>query len=191
MPNFQNAVIYKIYCNDTKIKNIYVGSTCNFKRRWNQHKTSCYYEKGPHYNSKLFRFIRDHGGIENWSIEKIMDFPCESDLELRKQETMIIKLLKATLNSSTPYLSKAAKQKYQKDKKLEQTIKSNLKIHGKKYVYNKEASRKYHQKNKIKIKIDKLYIEENRYDWEQSNIEVNDIKEFDRICSLIDNVLKK
>lgn len=190
MRDYQNAVIYRIYCNDIKIKEIYIGSTCDFKKRWNQHKTSCYYEKGPHYNSKLFRFIRDHGGIENWSIEKIMNFPCESNLELRKQETMLIKLLKASLNSSTPYLSKAAKQKYQKDKKLDQTIKSNLKIHGKKYVYNKEASRKYHQKMKIKVKIDKLYIETNRYDWEQSKIESDDIKEFNRMCNLIDNVLK-
>jgi hypothetical protein len=190
MPDYQNAVIYKIYCNDKKIKEIYIGSTCGFIKRWSQHKTSCYYEKGPHYNSKLFRFIRDHGGIENWSIIKIMDYPCESNLELRIQETMIIKLLKASLNSSTPYLSKAAKQKYNKDKKLDQTIKSNLKIHGKKYVYNKDVARKYHQKRKIKLKIDKLYIETNRYDWEQSKIESDDINEFNRLCNLVDNVLK-
>ena len=33
--------IYKIYCKDESIKDIYIGSTSNFKRRKRDHRSRC------------------------------------------------------------------------------------------------------------------------------------------------------
>ena len=39
--DFSNSVIYNIVCNDTKIKEIYVGSTANIIQREDMHKEAC------------------------------------------------------------------------------------------------------------------------------------------------------
>ena len=33
MPQYENAVVYKLCCDDPEMTDIYVGSTCNFKVR--------------------------------------------------------------------------------------------------------------------------------------------------------------
>ena len=38
MPKYENAVVYKLCCDDPEITDIYVGSTCNFKVRKHGHK---------------------------------------------------------------------------------------------------------------------------------------------------------
>ena len=43
--SYDNCCVYEIYCKDTNIDQIYVGSTCNLKRRLNEHKSRCNIEK--------------------------------------------------------------------------------------------------------------------------------------------------
>ena len=40
MERYQKGLIYKLCCKDLNIKDIYVGSTCNFARRKCQHKNA-------------------------------------------------------------------------------------------------------------------------------------------------------
>ena len=39
--DYSNSIIYKLCCRDVNVKEIYVGSTTNFRARKNQHKSCC------------------------------------------------------------------------------------------------------------------------------------------------------
>jgi predicted GIY-YIG superfamily endonuclease len=39
--DYSNTIIYKIFCKDPSIKEIYIGHTTNFVTRKSEHKTSC------------------------------------------------------------------------------------------------------------------------------------------------------
>lgn len=102
MPNYENGTIYKIVCDDQDVKETYVGSTVNFHARACQHIHNCRDATKKAYNRKLYKFIRENGGMQNWSIILIEKYPCENKLELELRETVIVNELKATLNSKVP-----------------------------------------------------------------------------------------
>ena len=85
--------------NDT---NLYIGSTINFNRRKQQHKKASTNKRGGTYYCILYRYIRKCGGWDNFTMEKILDYPCETKHEgLLKEKEYIIKH-EATLNSVMP-----------------------------------------------------------------------------------------
>jgi hypothetical protein len=99
-------VIYKIYCKDETITDCYVGSTDNFNRRCGQHIKhikNCNNENSKEYNYKVYKFIRQHGGIDNFIIEPIIE--CD---EFNRYEAEVHYFLKlnSTLNSLWPRRSK-------------------------------------------------------------------------------------
>jgi hypothetical protein len=105
--NYQNTIIYKIVCNDLNIKDCYVGSTTNFIKRKCGHKTSCNNPNDKSY--KLFyvyKFIRNNGGWDNFSMIEIEKYPCNDSNEAHKRERYQMELLGATLNSQNAYRSK-------------------------------------------------------------------------------------
>ena len=81
MPDYSNTCIYKICCLDPAIGNIYVGSTCNFKRRESEHKKQCNNEQHQHYNVHLYKFIREHGGWHNWRMIEVEKIKCTNKKE--------------------------------------------------------------------------------------------------------------
>lgn len=85
--------------NDT---NLYIGSTVNFNRRKQQHKKAVTNKRGGTYYCILYRYIRKCGGWDNFIMEKVLDYPCETKHEgLLKEKEYIIKH-EATLNSVMP-----------------------------------------------------------------------------------------
>ena len=76
---------YKITCNDMNVTECYVGSTSNFANRKIKHKSRCVNPKAIDLNIKLYRFIRDHGGWENWSMVVIDIVPCDAKNDTRKK----------------------------------------------------------------------------------------------------------
>tara|TARA_R110000787_G_scaffold12713_4_gene40859 strand:- start:562 stop:1005 length:444 start_codon:yes stop_codon:yes gene_type:complete len=87
--------IYKIYCKNSEIKEIYIGSSKKFKARKYKHKSDCNNENGISYNYKLYKFIRTNGGYENFDFEILL----ETDEDgIKKIEQEYIKELKPTLN---------------------------------------------------------------------------------------------
>ena len=92
MSNFQDGKIYKVI--NTVNSEIYVGSTTiDLDKRMIKHK--CDAKQRPHL-SKFYTFMNETG-IDNFEIELIEDYPCETQEELRKREGKIIKAM-ATLN---------------------------------------------------------------------------------------------
>ena len=56
--------LYKIYKEGDN--NFYIGSTNDFSNRKRQHKNGCKTRE-----QKLYNYIRENGGWDNWKIEKI------------------------------------------------------------------------------------------------------------------------
>ena len=128
-PNkYNNSCIYKIW----KDRFIYIGSTCNFKRRMSQHKTSCNNINSKKHHLKIYQTIRLHGGWDKFEKVVVQNVCCENRKELHKLEGEFIKNI-GTMNSQ---ISGRSQKKYYKDNKDKIT----------------EYRKQYYQNNKDKIK---------------------------------------
>jgi len=101
--DYSNTIIYKIYCKDETIPDIYVGHTTNFIQRKYQHKLACNNFKE---DFKIYKTIRGNGGWNNWDMVEISKYNCKNSTEARIKEQEHYELLKATLNSVPPYINK-------------------------------------------------------------------------------------
>lgn len=97
--DYSKTVIYKIVCKDVTIKDCYVGHTTNFDGRIKQHRQACYNKISKQYNLNVYKFIRDNGGFENWSVIKIIDVECIDKFHVSQVEREYIELLQPTLNT--------------------------------------------------------------------------------------------
>ena len=100
--NYSTTFFYKIYCKDENISDKYIGHTINFVERQKQHKRNCINPKSDEHNRKLYKFIRDNNGWDNWEMELLAFHKCENLLEAKKYEQQYFEEYKATLNSIEP-----------------------------------------------------------------------------------------
>lgn len=100
MTDYSNTIIYKISCKDLNITDTYVGHTTNFEKRLIQHKTIC--KKVLNNNLKLYKFIREHGGWENWDMIEIAKYNCKDLDEARLKEQDHFLSYNSTLNTNFP-----------------------------------------------------------------------------------------
>ena len=137
MINYNKSSIYKICCNDLNITDIYIGSTTNFTRRKQQHKTRCNNINDDRHNLKLYKCIRDNGGWDKWSMILIENVSCENKLELHKIERDYIEKNNSVLNCQIP---SRTKKEYNND------TKEKMKEHYKQYRDdNKEKTKEYNK----------------------------------------------
>ena len=142
--NYNQSIIYKICCNDTDVKDIYVGSTTNYYRRKQEHKKCCNSSNGVKYNYNVYTFIRNNGGWDNWSMVEIEKYEAKDKRELHTRERYYLELLKATLNKVVP--TRAHKESC---KEYRDANKETLAIKRKEYRNNnKEKIKDYLEKNK-------------------------------------------
>jgi len=148
--DYSKSIIYKLCCKDPEIKDIYIGSTTNFRKRKYGHKSTCNNIKRPEYNYNVYKFIRDNGNWENWDMVMIEEYKdCESKLQLHKKERYYVETLKSTLNLQIPTRSK--KERWM-DNKEHNKIKARIYYENNKDYILKKAS-EYRNENKDKIKI--------------------------------------
>ena len=108
--DFSKALVYKLCCKDTTIKEIYIGSTTNFTKRKNCHKNTCNNPNAKQYNYKVYQFIRDNGGWDNWEMILIEYYSCETELLLCRRENYWKNELQASLNAYTPHIYENKKE---------------------------------------------------------------------------------
>jgi len=100
--DYSNTIIYKIYCKNTTVNDIYVGHTTNFIKRKYQHKIAC---NKLDYKLKIYNIIRSNGGWENWDMTEIATYNCKNHTEARIKEQEHYKLLKCSLPPNKSNLS--------------------------------------------------------------------------------------
>jgi len=192
MPDYSKTIIYKLCCKNLDVKEIYVGSTCNFTRRKNRHKND-----SINSNSKVYKFIRENGGFQNWDMIMIEEYPCENKMQKVKRERYWCEELKSELNSEVPGRTikewcqdnketiKEQKKEYyeknksvidQKHKEYYESNKEKIKDHYESTKEKiKEKRKKYYQENKDKIKqyheANKDAIKERRKKYYEANKE--------------------
>ena len=81
--DYRNTIIYKLFCKDPNVTDIYVGHTTNFSQRKYLHKSNviCDNDKVPLYN-----IIRANGGWENWDMIELEKCSCANYIEAKKRE---------------------------------------------------------------------------------------------------------
>ena len=84
--DYSTTVIYKITCKDPNITDKYVGHTVDFVRRRKEHKYNVFNEKSIYRDIKLYKFIRDNGGWDNWKMEVVAFYECSNLREARQKE---------------------------------------------------------------------------------------------------------
>ena len=121
--NYQNGVIYKIVCNDVNVKDVYVGSTTDFRRRKTAHKKSCCDINDKHHHLKVYKMINDNNGWDAWQMLEVEKFACNDGNELRARERFHYEQLNANMNSMRPFITNdernqdaAAQKKRSRDK---------------------------------------------------------------------------
>lgn len=136
---FNNTIFGIIYlikhktCDDKKV---YVGSTNNLKKRINEHKSSCNNEKCNDYNLKIYQYIRENGGFNQYEFIILECYAYNFKHDLLCKEDYYIKMYPNNLNSQRAYL----------------TDEEHKNRHKKYYDENKdivlEKNKKYYEKNK-------------------------------------------
>ena len=155
---YNNSCIYKIW----KDNFIYIGSTCNFKKRMYQHKSICNNINSQRHHLKIYQTIRLHGGWDEFEKEIIKHVCCENKKELYEIEGMFIKNI-GTMNYVIPGRSQ---KQYALDNKqhLYKKRRENIEINKDKIAeQQKKYNEIYREKNKEKIKeSNKIYREKNK-----------------------------
>jgi hypothetical protein len=166
--NYSTTIIYKIVCKDLEVTEVYVGHTTDFKTRKSTHKSHCNNENDKCYNFKVYKYIRENGGWENFDMIEIEKFSeCKDSNEATARERYWIEKLNAKLNSIFPQRPKSEFSKiyreinkeeiHKKDKIYRENNKEKIRNKNKKYrednkEIQKEQSKKWYEDNKEEIK---------------------------------------
>ena len=154
--DYSNTIFYKIFCKNPEIIDLYVGHTTNFVQRKHGHKQNCINMKSPNYKYKLYNFIRNNGGWDNWNMEIIAFHNCDDHYHARKKEQHYYKELNATLNSIEPYaIKKEKKEKENIEKKI-------LYCNSCKVYFNTPRMHETHNKTNKHIKRIQMDDKENK-----------------------------
>ena len=163
---YEKGKIYKLCCKDPSISDIYVGSTLNHYRRKNQHKQRCNNPNDKMHNLRVYDFIRNNEGFDNWDLIILEEYSAENKNDLLRRERFWIDKLKPFLNSKTSIRLQYTKSEYLKDYYVDNKEKI-LDYHKDYYVHNKEKKaakcKEYYVHNKEKIlDYHKEYNENNK-----------------------------
>ena len=144
------SCVYKLTINNET----YVGSTCNLKKRPQEHKSNCYNTKSKEYNKSLYKYIREHSEWDNVKFEILVHLhPKFNRGERCLFEQEWIDYLKPTMNDCKAYTG-LSKKEWMKQYNIDN--KEQIKIQTKQYrIDNKdklsEKQKQYRVDNKDKI----------------------------------------
>lgn len=181
----RNYIIYKIGLSDGYE---YIGSSCEFKDRVNNHISVCYNEKIKSYNTPLYKHVREH----NLKFDKDNFVVLEEIKNITKKEARMIEeeyrkeaVKEAVkeggkeggnvLNSCRAYMTKEERKEDKKENGREYRIKNKYKKAENArewYIKNRDRLLKK-QKEKYTCICGSVLIKGNKLRHEQSNKHIN------------------
>lgn len=141
MPNYANTLMYKLINYDCP-ELLYIGSTTNFVKRKQKHKSD-----SKKSNTKIYRTIRENGGWESWNMIKISDYPCTSLTESHMEEDRLMMEMKSNLNMVKAYTSLEQRQEY--CKQYRENNREHANEYAKQYRENKKEQIAKYKSEKI------------------------------------------
>ena len=150
--DYSKTIIYKLVKNDDYDNvNIYIGSTTDFIRRKNKHKSDCNCVKSKGHNDKKYQYIRDNGGWDNWNMIEVEKHNCNDGNEARAREEYWRSHFNAQLNTKRAYITVEQKKQY------------GIEYYKEYYEKNKDKYLEYREDNKDNIqKQRKQYYKNNK-----------------------------
>ena len=136
---------YKLECNDSNCKEVYIGKTTSIYNRLHAHKNNCNNSNIISYNCKVYKFIRANGGWDNWLMYIIDEGTYSKEESITIERKYIEKY--GTLNCDIPGRSKKVYNRQYFIKNKEKIKAYRLKNKEK----NKACQKAYRLKNKDKI----------------------------------------
>jgi hypothetical protein len=109
----RTGYIYKLYCDG--VGEFYIGSSFDMKTRKVTHKTKCYNTKYSTYNSKVYVYIRENQGFDNWKFEILETNEFENEHALKTREQHYKNLLNPSLNTYNAHTTKDQRKAYVKN----------------------------------------------------------------------------
>ena len=108
-----NTIIYKLVHNeDYDNVNIYIGSTTDFIRRKNKHKSCCNCVTNKSHNDKKYQYIRGNGGWEEWNMIEVEKFSCNDKREAEAREEYWRCHFNSQLNTKRAYRTVEQRKQY-------------------------------------------------------------------------------
>ena len=153
--NYSNTIIYRLVCKDLNITDCYVGHTTRFRKRKNKHKYHIYDVENKYgkHNFKVYQYIINNGGWENWLMIEVEKYPCDDGNEARARERYWYETLEATLNTDTP--NQTTKEWRDKTNYNQKNYERNkIKINARTKAYYLLHIDEIHEKNKETITCD-------------------------------------
>lgn len=196
MPNYSKTHIYKLCCKNTDITDIYIGHTTNFTRRKQDHKKKTNNPNDEAYNRKVYTFIRNNGGFENWDMIQIEEFNANNTIEARARERYWIEQMKPSLNCDIP--NRTTKE-YFKDNK-EVLAKKNKEYREENKEVLAEKKKQWYEANRDKVlERAKIYRDNNKEviaekdkRWREKNKEEISAKRREKIqCAHCTSIISK
>lgn len=162
--DYSKTAMYVIsHKDDVNKEEFYLGSTQNVVKRRNKHKSDCNNPNSKSHNLKLYKFIRENGGWDNWVFCEIEKYPCNSKRECEARERYWFDTLKPTLNKNRPRLNDTETNRYEFDEKYRENQKLQKRQRYKSddahrsYKKDKALKRYYDNREKIKDKRNERY----------------------------------
>jgi hypothetical protein len=138
--NYSNTTIYKlVHKEDYDNANTYIGSTTDFIRRKNKHKSSCNCITSKEYNEKKYQYIRDNGGWGEWNMLEVEKFPCNDKREAEAREEYWRCHFNSQLNSIRAFRTDEEKKQY------------DIEYYGQNKKNRLEYQKTYYERNTGKI----------------------------------------
>lgn len=148
------SVVYKLYCKNPEIMSCYVGSTTMFDTRRTLHKSKCNNSNSEMYNAKVYTFIRNNGGMNNWDFDIIEDCGKIELVDLHKREKYWIDELNANLNDDMPYRTEQELKEMKKINDAKHYLKHHDKIREQANLYRNSNKEEISEKKKEKMTCD-------------------------------------
>ncbi len=156
---YLNSCIYKIYCKDLSVTDFYIGATKNLTNRVKQHFYNVNNPRSVKGKFKVYNFIREHGGVDNWNVVALKFLSVKDKKALDKVEGEFIKKYRPTLNC---VIVGRTRHEYIDDNR-EKVNECNKKSYRKHRDKHREHKKKIYQENKEAIcKKQKEYYEKNK-----------------------------
>lgn len=97
--NYNETIIYKLYCKNEEITDFYIGYTTNYKGRKGVHRRCINNQANKSYKNRMYSFIRNNGGWDNWDFIILENYPCNTKKEAILREKIWINRLNPSLNT--------------------------------------------------------------------------------------------